>query len=137
METIPTCYYSRSLLKLIDSLVDEGYSSYRVLSPADKDQVTAECISVLGDDAYACIIDSVDFYKTLKNFKLFLLSGKKDDAYELASIMKENANDYFDEPMNALFEERKSMLEYQDKIEHNFFPYTDQMDGSTIWRKSA
>lgn len=103
MRTIPTCYYDKSITKLIDSLIDDGYSSYSELRDIDKQEITAQCIQALGDDAYSCIIEPDDFCKTMSHFKKFLITCDSDEIQDMAEVMRKNAIDYFSDDMDTLF----------------------------------
>lgn len=130
---ISNCYYTKSLLNEIDTLIDYGYD-YHNLTDADKDKLIAECISCLGSDAYECIIDSDNLNAFLKKF---ILSCKKDDANDLAMHLRQSATEYFNPVLESLFEERKSNRQIKNNFDHGFFQYMDRNSGETEWLKSA
>lgn len=136
MITIPLFYYSPSILKQIDFLIDLGYQSFDNLSDADKDILTSECIDVLGEDAYSCIIEE-NFMSTVSQFKKFLLSRNKEDSHNLADVMRENAVNYFGESLNQLFDERLLNNHVERQLEHGMHQYIDRRNGDKEWRKSA
>lgn len=104
---IPPCYYNSDLLKEIDDLIEEGNESYSELSMADKDRVTAKCIEILGDDAYSCLVE-FNLDSTLATLKKFIKSRSKDDSHRLANVILKNAEEYFTEAMDQLFDERRT-----------------------------
>lgn len=136
MRTIPLFYYSPSILKQIDFFIEIGSQSFEGLSDADKDSLTSACIDVLGEDAYSCIIEE-NFMSTVSQFKKFLSSRSKDDSYDLADVMRENAENYFSKSLNKLFEERISENSVNSYLEHGMHQYVDRSNGEIVWRKSA
>lgn len=129
--SIPTCYFSKPLLKLIDTLVEDGNNSYSKLSDADRDNVIAICLDCLGDDAYACIIDS-DYM--MSDLKRFVLTCKKEDAITLAHNLHDAAAKYFEDDMNELFEQRSSIHRFNINAERNIFPRVDNSTGELTYR---
>jgi len=129
--SIPTCYFTKPLLRLIDTLIEDGNNSYSKLSDADKDNVIALCIDSLGDDAYACIIDS-DYM--IGDLKRFVITSKKEDAITLAHNLHDAAAKYFEDDMNELFEQRSSLYRFNMNAERNIFPSTDNTTGEIAYR---
>lgn len=133
MKYISECFYTKPLLKLIDNLIDDGFRSYENLSDADKDNIVALCIDALGDEAFECIMASFD---TISNLKKYILTGKRDDAYDLAIMMRDAASDYFRDVMECLFIERLNQSESYNSLEHRLF-YREKPEIEEMWRKSA
>lgn len=131
MNMIPTCYYNNLLLKLIDSLIEDGNESYSSLSDADRDRVITHCMDSLGDDAYACVIDS---QMMIPDLKRYVLTCKKEEAITLAHNLHEAASNYFQDPMDQLFEQRSSLNRYQARIESGLLPRRDVANGEVSWR---
>lgn len=134
MNLIPTCYYNKPLLNLIDSLVEEGYSSYSSLSVADRDKVTVQCMETLGDDAYFCMLDSD---KVIPNLKKFILSCNEEDAISLAKTLRKSADSYFNDVMAWLFEERVNKRISSIHYDHGLFQSMDKNTGEIEWRRTA
>ena len=134
-----TCeaYYTPAIIKLIDALIEDGYTSYRDLRDIDKYEISAQCIQALGDEAYSCIIESPDFNSTLSHFKKYLLSVNNDDAIDLAEMLRENAINYFSEAMDSIFISRCTEIRTIEKIETGFFRSVDHINGEIEWRRSA
>ena len=137
MRTIPRCYYNKALIKIIDGYIEDGFNSYSDLSESDKEIVTAQCIDILGDDAYSCIIDSENFHKTLSHFTKILRTADKDYSYELVDTMRKNATAYFIDDMDELFDERCRDRYLEKMYDYGMKSYVDPINGETIWRKSA
>ena len=134
MNLIPTCYYNKPLLNLIDSLVDEGYSTYSSLSEADRDKITTQCMETLGDDAYFCMLESDN---VIPNLKKFILSCKEEDALSLGMSLRKSADNYFNDVMASLFEERVNKRISSINYDHGLFKSMDKNTGEMEWRRTA
>ena len=133
MRLIPKIYYSKEILKLIQYYINEGYDSYSALCEIDRQEISAACIHVLGDDAYTALIDHEDFDIVLHHFKQFMKTGKQEYAVDMAVTMSKNAIEYFEEDMNNLFAEKINEYEWDTNFEAGLKPMKDQMTGETIW----
>src|SRR5260221_5428666 len=103
MRPIPSCYYDKTLLKLIDSSILDGYESYSSLDDTDKEYITAQCIEILGDDAANCLAESDNISTTLKHFTKFLRTADQSESYDLVQSMIKNGTDYFSYNLERLF----------------------------------
>ncbi len=133
MNYIPSCYYAKPILKLLDSLIDEGYKSYSSLSEADQDKVTKLCMDALGDDAYSCL----DLEETVYNLQKYIMSCKPEDAVKLANKMRTKAHLYFKEAMTHIFEERKSIQKFNVNLDHGLINSLNKNTGETEWRRMS
>lgn len=133
MTYIPSCYYAKPILKLLDSLIDEGYQSYVSLSEADQDRVIALCMDALGDDAYSCL----DLEETTSHLQKYILSFKPEDAVRLANKMRGKALSYFKDVMIQLFDERKAIYNSAVNFEHGFVSSMNRNSGESEWRRIA
>ena len=135
MKTIPNCYYDKALLKLIDNNISDGFKSYSSLEDIEKELIAAQCIEILGDDAYTCIIESENFYKTLNHFKKFLRTADQSESYDLVQSMIKNAVEYFTDVMDLLFDERLCEFDSETMCDEGFYLYQN-INGETIRSKS-
>lgn len=137
MKTIPNCFYNKSLKKLIDNCIDDGFASYSSLDDIDKELIAAECIDALGDDSYPCIIEPAQFSQLLNHFTKFLRTAQSEYSNDLAQTMSKNATDYFADDMDHLFSERVSERKSEMMYEDGFRPEVDRVNGEISWRKFA
>lgn len=137
MRNIPQCYYNKSLLKLIDRYIEQGFSSYSKLDEIGQEDITAQCIEILGKDAYGCIIDHEDFSSTISHFTKFLRTANQTHAYDLVQTMCKNAREHFVDVMDALFAQRDDEKYTDTMRENGLRPCIDRINGEISWRKSA
>lgn len=133
MRFIPKCYYNSEIIKLVNYYISEGYTSFRSLDENDQDKLTEKCIQVLGNDADRCITDIDEFSQTLHHFKNYLLTGKKEYAFDLAETMRRNANQHFSEVMDQLFADMTSENENEANKLAGLKPIKDNVTGEQRW----
>lgn len=126
MRTIPSCFCDKTLIKLIDNHIDDGFKSYSSLDDTDKEYITARCIELLGDDAANCLAESDNISKTLTHFTKFLRTADQNESYDLVQSMIKNATDYFTVKMNYLFEERLEEIEISQTYYRNIRTLTKE-----------
>lgn len=100
---IPSCYYDAPILKVVDSLISAGNTSYTALDDYDKARLTCLCMQALGTDAHLCITDT-DLDDVLTNLKGYLLTANHEYKYDLVEKLERNAINYFEFYMDMLFE---------------------------------
>jgi hypothetical protein len=131
--SIPQCYYHQNIIKLIDYYISEANTSYSSLEEIDQDTLTAECIKVLGNDAYVCLIETDNLENTLGDFISFLFNGSMSSAHDLAETMRKNANEYFSPILDRLFAERHSDNIYEKNAKQGRKLIIDRINGESRW----
>lgn len=121
------------LLKEIDSLIGEGYTSYGSLDDLDKDRLTVLSIRLLGKNAYECITDVNDFDDIVHRLTKFINTGSIDNAIELADAMREQTTQYFSKNLSQLFDDRVVEIECSIKRENGLKPIQHKDNGETAW----
>lgn len=137
MTFIPKCFYDKKITSLINSYIQEGCGSYDELDDSEKENLTSECINILGDDAYTCIIEPQDFSKTIRQFSKYLKTADMDEAHELLNTMKKNAIEHYADYLNQMFLERIEEISYEYRKEKGFLPTKDMNTGELLWEKRA
>jgi len=108
MINIPQCLYAPSLIKMIDLEISEGCKSYFDLDETTKELITAECMRLIGLDAYNCIIQPDDFSKTLLHLQQFMSTGNMEHGYDTLNYLRKNAVEYFEPVLTQLFDDQFS-----------------------------
>ena len=103
------------LLKEIDTLIEEGATSYRSLSEIDKDTLTVISMRSLGKNSYECVTDVNDFDDIVHRLAKFIHTGSIENAVELADSMREQTTDYFSKNLSEIFDERFAEIECSKK----------------------
>lgn len=133
MRIIPRVYYHKDIIALINSYIDDGFTSYHSLPEIDQERISAECIKILGTDAYDCIIQSDDFDITLHHLKQYLLTGQREYALDLAETMSKNAVQYFTNIMDSLFSDMSSKKQYENNIACGLKISSNNLNGEIQW----
>lgn len=102
---IPPIFKSPRITNLINSQIDYGYTSYSSLDHIDKELITAECIALLGDDAYEYIKQADSLNNMLFNLSSYFKTSDKDVRYDLMESLRENATKLYEDELNMLFDE--------------------------------
>ncbi len=136
MTFIPKCFYSKEITNLIDSYIDQGCSSYHDLDDYEKENISAECIRILGNDAYVCLIESDNISNVFDNLIKFMKTSDMDYGYELLRAITSNAVDHFSNYIQHIFSERLDEFNNIKKLEKGLKPMVNINNGETTWRKS-
>lgn len=108
---------------IADLIMDYDYDGYGDLSYADKCEFSALLIEASGKSSeHECIVESNHLDQLMGALKKSLC-GTQDDDENLLYILKENTVNYFNETMEALFEdnfenfqqERREWIDYVAK----------------------
>jgi hypothetical protein len=133
MRTIPTCYYTPSILKLIDDCIYDGYSAYSSLLLCDRERITAECLSELGSDSFDA---AINLEEMLEYFIEVLKTGKSEISMLMVNSMRMTSTEYFEDVMDQLFSERRQLIKNNKLRDFGFVPDMDNETGETFWRKA-
>lgn len=123
------------LLKEIDTLIDEGATSYSSLDEIDKDNLTLISLRSLGKHAYECVTDVNDFDDIVHRLAKFIHTGSIENALGLADTMREQTTDYFSKSLSEIFDDRFNEIECSKKKEAGLTPYQHKDNGETKWMR--
>lgn len=115
-------YKTKKVMGFIaDLIIEYGYTDYSDLTESDKAGLAALLCEASGrTDEFSCITSTSHADQTINLFRK-ALAGGKEEAQQFLDAIKENAIDYFDYTMNALFnwtidDYQRSRREWQDHI---------------------
>lgn len=105
MNNINPCFKTKKILHFVaDLIVSYDYTSYFDLSDDAKQEFTAELIEAAGRPGEAeCINESANFDQLINSLKKSLKCGSKDNDLILLETIKNNAVEYYESTMEAIF----------------------------------
>ena len=88
---------------LVSRFIKDGATDFTTLDSLAKDELVVLAMGLIGSDGYIAIQDSND--TVLADLMRYIHAPNSDNAFRLASLMRENVIEYFEADFNTVFQE--------------------------------